>query len=143
MPNGPRSRHRRQHGALWSALFTTFFGANLHFSKYFRKFISGKIQLGQHAAQPCFKKPRGRAPLAEGKPCTWNGEDGFWVTANGCHHDVAAARKAAKAEDFKHLQRIDKEEQKQRRSLCARIAAAVEASGRPAPSASRPPSQAF
>ena len=22
--NGPRSRHRRQHGALWSALFTTF-----------------------------------------------------------------------------------------------------------------------
>ena len=88
-------------------------------------------------AQPCFKKPRGRAPLAEGKPCTWNGEDGFWVTANGCHHDVAAARKAAKAEDFKHLQRIDKEEQKQRRSLCARITAAVEASGRPAPSASR------
>ena len=79
-------------------------------------------------AQPGFKRPRGRAPLAEGKPCTWNGEDGFWVTANGCH-DVAAARKASKAEDFQHLQRIDKEEQKQRRSLCARIAAAVEASG--------------
>ena len=89
------------------------------------------------AAEPAQPKPRGRAPLAEGKPCTWNGEDGFWVTANGCHHDVAAARKAAKAEDFKHLQRIDKEEQKQRRSLCARIAAAVEASGVPAPSASR------
>ena len=88
-------------------------------------------------AQPGFKKPRGRAPVAEGKPCTWNGEDGFWVTANGCHHDVAAARKASKAEDFQHLQRIDKEEQKQRRSLCARIAAAVEASGVPAPSASR------
>ena len=31
----------------------------------------------------------------------------------------------------------DKEEQKQRRSLCARIAAAVEASGVPAPSARR------
>ena len=89
------------------------------------------------AAEPAQPKPRGRAPLAEGKPCTWNGEDGFWVTANGCHHDVAAARKASKAEDFQHLQRIDKEEQKQRRSLCARIAAAVEASGRPAPSASR------
>ena len=89
------------------------------------------------AAEPAQPKPRGRAPLAEGKPCTWNGEDGFWVTANGCHHDVAAARKASKAEDFQHLQRIDKEEQKQRRSLCARIAAAVEASGVPAPSASR------
>ena len=24
VPNGPRSRHRPQHGALWSALFTTF-----------------------------------------------------------------------------------------------------------------------
>ena len=23
-------------------------------------------------AQPCFKKPRGRVPLAEGKPCSWN-----------------------------------------------------------------------
>ena len=89
------------------------------------------------AAEPAQPKPRGRAPLAEGKPCTWNGEDGFWVMANGCRLDVAAARKASKAEDFQHLKRIDKEEQKQRRSLCARIAAAVEASGRPAPSASR------
>ena len=86
-------------------------------------------------AQPCFKKPRGRAPLAEGKPCSWNGDDGFWTTANGCYHDVAAVRKASKTEHFQRSKRIDKEEQKQRRSLCARIAAAVEASGVPAPSA--------
>ena len=91
-------------------------------------------------SQPSRSHVVGRRLQKEGKPCTWNGEDGFWVTANGCHHDVAAARKASKAEDFQHLQRIDKEEQKQRRSLCARIAAAVEASGVPAPSASR---QAF
>ena len=79
-------------------------------------------------AQPCFKKPRGRAPLAEGKPCSWNSDDGFWTTANGCYHDVAAVRKASKTEHFQRSKRIDKEEQKQRRSLCARIAAAVEAS---------------
>ena len=85
----------------------------------------------------CFKKPRGRAPLAEGKPCSWNSDDGFWTTANGCYHDVAAVRKASKTEHFQRSKRIDKEEQKQRRSLCARIAAAVEASGVPAPSASR------
>ena len=88
-------------------------------------------------AQPCFKKPRGRAPLAEGKPCSWNSDDGFWTTANGCYHDVAAVRKASKTEHFQRSKRIDVEEQKQRRSLCARIAAAVEASGVPAPSASR------
>ena len=88
-------------------------------------------------AQPCFKKPRGRAPLAEGKPCSWNSDDGFWTTANGCYHDVAAVRKASKTEHFQRSKRIDKEEQKQRRSLCARIAAAVEASGVPAPSARR------
>ena len=62
---------------------------------------------------------------------------GFWTTANGCYHDVAAVRKASKTEHFQRSKRIDKEEQKQRRSLCARIAAAVEASGVPAPSASR------
>ena len=88
-------------------------------------------------AQPCFKKPRGRAPLAEGKPCSWNSDDGFWTTANGCYHDVAAVRKASKTEHFQRSKRIDVEEQNQRRSLCARIAAAVEASGVPAPSASR------
>ena len=88
-------------------------------------------------AQPCFKKPRGRVPLAEGKPCSWNSDDGFWTTANGCYHDVAAVRKASKTEHFQRSKRIDKEEQKQRRSLCARIAAAVEASGVPAPSARR------
>ena len=88
-------------------------------------------------AQPCFKKPRGRAPLAEGKPCSWNSDDGFWTTANGCYHDVAAVRKASKTEHFQRSKRIDVEEQKQRRSLCARIAAAVEASGVPAPSARR------
>ena len=55
----------------------------------------------------------------------------------GCYHDVAAVRKASKTEHFQHSKRIDKEEQKQRQSLCARIAAAVEASGVPAPSASR------
>ena len=88
-------------------------------------------------AQPGFKKPRGRAPLAEGKPCSWNSDDGFWTTANGCYHDVAAVRKASKTEHFQRSKRIDKEEQKQRRSLCARIAAAVEASGVPAPSARR------
>ena len=91
-------------------------------------------------AQPCFKKPRGRVPLAEGKPCSWNSDDGFWTTANGCYHDVAAVRKASKTEHFQRSKRIDVEEQNQRRSLCARIAAAVEASGVPAPSASR---QAF
>ena len=88
-------------------------------------------------AQPCFKKPRGRVPLAEGKPCSWNSDDGFWTTANGCYHDVAAVRKASKTEHFQRSKRIDVEEQNQRRSLCARIAAAVEASGVPAPSASR------
>ena len=88
-------------------------------------------------AQPCFKKPRGRAPLAEGKPCSWNSDDGFWTTANGCYHDVAAVRKASKTEHFQRSKRIDVEEQNQRRSLCARIAAAVEASGVPAPSARR------
>ena len=89
-------------------------------------------------AQPCFKKPRGRAPLAEGKPCSWNSDDGFWTTANGCYHDVGAAvRKASKTEHFQRSKRIDVEEQNQRRSLCARIAAAVEASRVPAPSASR------
>ena len=46
-------------------------------------------------------------------------------------------RKASKTEHFQRSKRIDKEEQKQRRSLCARIAAAVEASGVPAPSATR------
>ena len=52
-------------------------------------------------------------------------DDGFWTTANGCYHDVAAVRKASKTEHFQRSKRIDKEEQKQRRSLCARIAAAV------------------
>ena len=88
-------------------------------------------------AQPCFKKPRGRAPLAEGKPCSWNSDDGFWTTANGCYHDVAAVRKASKTEHFQRSKRIDVEEQEQRSFLCARIAAAVEASGVPAPSARR------
>ena len=46
-------------------------------------------------------------------------------------------RKASKTEHFQRSKRIDVEEQEQRRSLCARIAAAVEASGVPAPSASR------
>ena len=46
-------------------------------------------------------------------------------------------RKASKTEHFQRSKRIDVEEQNQRRSLCARIAAAVEASGVPAPSASR------
>ena len=72
-------------------------------------------------AQPCFKKPRGRAPLAEGKPCSWNSDDGFWTTANGCYHDVAAVRKASKTEHFQRSKRIDVEEQNQRRSLCARM----------------------
>ena len=62
-------------------------------------------------AQPCFKKPRGRAPLAEGKPCSWNSDDGFWTTANGCYHDVDAVRKAAKTEHFQRSKRIDVEEQ--------------------------------
>ena len=62
---------------------------------------------------------------------------GFWTTANGCYHDVAAVRKASKTEHFQRSKRIDVEEQNQRRSLCARIAAAVEASGVPAPSARR------
>ena len=88
-------------------------------------------------AQPGFKKPRGRAPLAEGKPCSWNSDDGFWTTANGCYHDVDAVRMAAKTEHFQRSKRIDVEEQEQRRFLCARIAAAVEASGVPAPSATR------
>ena len=60
-------------------------------------------------AQPCFKKPRGRAPLAEGKPCSWNSDDGFWTTANGCYHDVAAVRKASKTEHFQRSKRIDVE----------------------------------
>ena len=48
--------------------------------------------------QPRFKKPRGRAPLADGVPCTWDGERGYWVTASGAHHAVAALRKATTAE---------------------------------------------
>ena len=75
--------------------------------------------------------------LQKARPCSWNSDDGFWTTANGCYHDVAAVRKASKTEHFQRSKRIDKEEQKQRRSLCARIAAAVEASGVPAPSARR------
>ena len=46
-------------------------------------------------------------------------------------------RDRSKTEHFQRSKRIDKEEQKQRRSLCARIAAAVEASGVPAPFARR------
>ena len=66
--------------------------------------------------QPRFKKPRGRAPLADGVPCTWDGERGFWVTASGAHHDVAAVRKASKAEHFHAMKRTDAEVQEQRRS---------------------------
>lgn len=84
--------------------------------------------------QPRFKKPRGRAPLADGVPCTWDGERGYWVTASGAHHDVAALRKATTAEYFSAMKLPDAEVQEQRRSDCARVAAAVEA--RLAPSAS-------
>ena len=84
--------------------------------------------------QPRFKKHRGRAPLADGVPCTWDGERGYWVTASGAHHDVAALRKATTAEYFSAMKLPDAEVQEQRRSDCARVAAAVEA--RLAPSAS-------
>ena len=84
--------------------------------------------------QPRFKKPRGRAPLADGVPCTWDGERGYWVTASGAHHDVAALRKATTAEYFSAMKLPDAEVQEQRRSDCARVAATVEA--RLAPSAS-------
>ena len=84
--------------------------------------------------QPRFKKPRGRAPLADGVPCTWDGERGYWVTASGAHHDVAALRKATTAEYFSAMKLPDAEVQEQRRSVCARVAATVEA--RLAPSAS-------
>ena len=77
--------------------------------------------------QPRFKKPRGRAPLADGVPCTWDGERGYWVTASGAHHDVAALRKATTAEYFSAMKLPDAEVQEQRRSVCARVAAAVEA----------------
>ena len=94
------------------------------------------LQSVHHAepAQPRFKKPRGRAPLADGVPCTWDGERGYWVTASGAHHDVAAVRKATTAEYFSAMKLPDAEVQEQRRSDCARVAAAVEA--RLAPSAS-------
>ena len=75
--------------------------------------------------QPRFKKPRGRAPLADGVPCTWDGERGYWVTASGAHHDVAAVRKATTAEYFSAMKLPDAEVQEQRRSDCARVAAAV------------------
>ena len=84
--------------------------------------------------QPRFKKPRGPAALADGVPCTWDGERGYWVTASGAHHDVAAVRKATTAEYFSAMKLPDAEVQEQRRSDCARVAAAVEA--RLAPSAS-------
>ena len=72
--------------------------------------------------QPRFKKPRGRAPLADGVPCTWDGERGYWVTASGAHHDVAAVRKATTAEYFSAMKLPDAEVQEQRRSDCARVA---------------------
>ena len=83
--------------------------------------------------QPRFKKPRGRAPLADGVPCTWDGERGYWVTASGAHHDVAAVRKATTAAYFSAMKLPDAEVQEQRRSDCARVAAAVEARLAPAP----------
>ena len=83
--------------------------------------------------QPRFKKPRGPAALADGVPCTWDGERGYWVTASGAHHDVAALRKATTAEYFSAMKLPDAEVQEQRRSDCARVAAAVEAQLAPAP----------
>ena len=90
--------------------------------------------LAAEPAPPRFKKPRGRAPLADGVPCTWDGERGYWVTASGAHHDVAALRKATTAEYFSAMKLPDAEVQEQRRSDCACVAATVEA--RLAPSAS-------
>ena len=80
------------------------------------------IEILSEPAAPRFKKPRGRAPLADGVPCTWDGERGYWVTASGAHHDVAAVRKATTAEYFSAMKLPDAEVQEQRRSDCARVA---------------------
>ena len=48
----------------------------------------GRRKKKQCASHP---KPRGKAPLADGVACTWDEQNGYWLTASGAQHDGAPA----------------------------------------------------
>ena len=73
------------------------------------------------------KKPRGRAPFADGVACSWDAADGCWRTASGEVHGGSAARAEAKAAFFEAKKKEEAAAQEQRRADCARIDAATQA----------------